>query len=194
MYESSTKETKWVCIQLAFSRRPRAFEEAHCWNIQAKFYNEKFPLVYESDKKKRLSIIKIMVLLWSTSMEKIVALPLFLGLSFFLLAVLFFLGQCSMNDDHHTSIYLQLKDYNSILEQNMTLYECLRRCTGMGNETRVTCMKLCMVALPQIRCQLHDHARKYDNDEACHDKRNDGKLYGNISRLFWGRYKEVYVW
>ena len=25
MYESSTKETKWVCIQLACSRRPRAF-------------------------------------------------------------------------------------------------------------------------------------------------------------------------
>ena len=25
------------------------FEEAHNWNIQAKFYNEKFPLVYESD-------------------------------------------------------------------------------------------------------------------------------------------------
>ena len=25
-------------------------EEAHRWNIQAKFYNEKFPLVYESDK------------------------------------------------------------------------------------------------------------------------------------------------
>ena len=42
------KETKWVCIQLACSRRPRAFEEAH-WNIQAKFYNVKFPLVYESD-------------------------------------------------------------------------------------------------------------------------------------------------
>ena len=27
------------------------FEEAHHWNIQAKFYNEKFPLVYESDNK-----------------------------------------------------------------------------------------------------------------------------------------------
>ena len=27
------------------------------------------------------------------------------------------------------------------LEQNMTLYECLRRCTGMFNESRVTCMK-----------------------------------------------------
>ena len=25
------------------------FEEAHHWNIEAKFYNEKFPLVYESD-------------------------------------------------------------------------------------------------------------------------------------------------
>ena len=25
------------------------FEEAHHWNMQAKFYNEKFPLVYESD-------------------------------------------------------------------------------------------------------------------------------------------------
>ena len=52
----------------------------------------------------------------------------------------FFLGQCSINDDHHTSIYLQLKDYNSILEQNMTLYACLRWCTGMGNESRVTYM------------------------------------------------------
>ena len=25
------------------------FEEAHRWNIQAKFYNEKFPLAYESN-------------------------------------------------------------------------------------------------------------------------------------------------
>ena len=46
-----------------------------------------------------------------------------------------------MNDDHHTSIYLQLKDYNSILEQGMTLYECLQWCTGICNESSVTCMK-----------------------------------------------------
>ena len=65
---------------------------------------------------------------------------LFLGLSFFICPSLFYLGQCSINDDHHTSIFLQLNDYNSILEQNMTLYECLRRCTGKGNESRVTCM------------------------------------------------------
>ena len=57
------------------------------------------------------------------------------------LSPLFYLGQCSINDDHHTSIYLQLNDYNSILEQSMILYECLRRCTGKGNESRVTCMK-----------------------------------------------------
>ena len=38
--ECSTKENQWVCIQLACSRRPRAFEEAHFWNIHAKFYNE----------------------------------------------------------------------------------------------------------------------------------------------------------
>ena len=38
------------------------------------------------------------------------------------------------------------------------------------------------MALPQIRCQLHDHAVQYDNDEACHNKRNGGKLHGNISQ------------
>ena len=38
------------------------------------------------------------------------------------------------------------------------------------------------VALPQIRCQLHDHAKQYNNDEACHNKQNAGKLHGNISR------------
>ena len=43
-----------------------------------------------------------------------------------------------------------------------------------------------MVALPQIRCQLHDHARQYDNDEACHNKRNGGNLHGNISRNGYG--------
>ena len=43
-----------------------------------------------------------------------------------------------------------------------------------------------MVALPQIRCQLHDHAKQYDNDGACHSKRNSGKLHGNISRNGYG--------
>ena len=41
------------------------------------------------------------------------------------------------------------------------------------------------MALPQILCQLHDHAKQYDNDGVCH-KRNGGKLHGNISRNGYG--------
>ena len=33
---------------------------------------------------------------------------------------------------------------------------------------------------------LHDHAKQYDNDGACHNKRNGGKLHGNISRNGYG--------
>src|SRR3954468_1572878 len=43
-----------------------------------------------------------------------------------------------------------------------------------------------MVALPQIQSQLHDHAKQYDNDGACHNKRNSGKLHGNISPNGYG--------
>ena len=118
--------------------------------------------------------MKIMVLLWSTSVAKDSSIvpslffSHFFGPSFFYLAFLFFylaflffphMGQCSNNDDHHTSIYLQLKNYNSILEQDMTLYECLRRCIGICNESRATWMKIMKVALTQIQCQLHDHAK-----------------------------------
>ena len=42
------KETMWVCNLLAHEDL-RQFEEAHHWDIQAKFYNVKFPLVYASD-------------------------------------------------------------------------------------------------------------------------------------------------
>ena len=117
--------------------------------------------------------MKNMVLLWSTSVEKgIVALPLFIyflffGPSFFLWPFFFFYwDNALLNDYHHTFIYLQLNDYNSILEQSMTLYGCLRRCTRICNKSRVTSMKkLWTVALRQILCQLHDHAKQYDNDE-----------------------------
>ena len=63
---------------------------------------------------------------------------IFLGLSFFMAFFPFFIflfltwDNALENDDHHTSIYLQLNDYNSILEQSMTLYECLRWCTGIA--------------------------------------------------------------
>ena len=42
------KETKWASNLLAHEDLGH-FEEAHHWNIQAKFYNVKIPLVYESD-------------------------------------------------------------------------------------------------------------------------------------------------
>ena len=42
------------------------------------------------------------------------------------------------------------------------------------------------MALPQIRCQLHDRAKQYDNDGACHNKQKGGKLHGNISRNGYG--------
>ena len=50
MYESSRKETSRCASNLLAHEYLGHFEEAHHWNIQAKFYNEKFPLVYESDK------------------------------------------------------------------------------------------------------------------------------------------------
>ena len=52
------------------------------------------------------------------------------------------LGQCSNNDDHHTLFTDNSRITTQYLEQNMTLCECLRRCTGICNESRVTCMKI----------------------------------------------------
>ena len=133
MYESSTKEIKWVCIQLACSRRPRALEEAHCWNIQAKFYNEKFPLVYESDKIRDSLSWRSWCYFEAQVWKRIVTLSLliFLCLPFFYLAFLFFWDNALL-----MMIITLLFIYNSMittryLEQNMTLYECLQRCTGM---------------------------------------------------------------
>ena len=31
-----------------------------------------------------------------------------------------------------------------------------------------------MMDKPQILCQLHDHAKQYDNDGMCHNKLNGG--------------------
>ena len=49
MDESSTKETSGCAANSLAHEDLGHFEEAHHWNIQAKFYNVKFPLVYESD-------------------------------------------------------------------------------------------------------------------------------------------------
>ena len=129
MYESSTKETKWVCIQLACSRRPRAFEEAHCWNIQAKFYNEKFQLVYESDKQETLYHKDHGATLKHKYGKKDSSIALFFGP--------FFFWAFFWDNALWMMIITLLFIYNSMittryLEQDMTLYECLRRCTGIA--------------------------------------------------------------
>ena len=43
-----------------------------------------------------------------------------------------------------------------------------------------------MVALPQILCQLHDHAKQYENGVMCHKKTERWKLHGNMSRNGYG--------
>ena len=126
-----------MCIQLLAHEDLGNFEEAHCWNIQAKFYNEKFPLVHESDKTRTLYHKDHGATLKHKCGKKdssITPFYFFFGPPFFYLAFLslFLLGQCSMNDDHHTSIYLQLNDYSSILEHSTTLYECLWRYAGIA--------------------------------------------------------------
>ena len=123
--------------------------------------------------------MKIMVLLWSTSVAKesntvpSLFFSHFLGLLFFMafpflgpslfygLSFLFIphLGQCSNNDNHHTFIYLQHNNYNSILRTKydsiwmpLVVYRDMQWIKSDMYE-RIT-----KVALPQIRCQLHDHA------------------------------------
>ena len=123
MYESSTKETKWVCIQLACSRRPRAFWGSPLLEYTSQVLSLKFPLVYESGKIRDSLSCRSWCYFEALVWKRIVTLSLFyflffgsslfLAFLFFYLAFLFFLaflfkGQCSNNDDHHTSIYLQL--------------------------------------------------------------------------------------
>ena len=85
-----------MCIQLACSRRPRAFEEAHRRNIQAKFYNEKFPLVYESDNirdslyEEHGATLKHKCGKKDSSIAPFYLFSPFFGPSFFSLAFLFF--------------------------------------------------------------------------------------------------------
>ena len=141
--------------------------------------------------------MKIMVLLWSTSVEKdsnivpSLFFSHFFGPSLFYgLSLLFFiphLGQCSRKwwSSHFylfTTQWLQLDTrtkYDSIWMPPAVYRD--------GQWIKSDMYEIiCMVALPQIRCQLHDHAKQYDNDGACHNKRNGGKLHGNISRNGYG--------
>ena len=136
------------------------FEEAHHWNIQGNFYNEnshqymkvtKQETLYHEDQGATLKhkcgkrIVTLPLLSFLTSFFLFWAFSLFWPVFFvrsliptcgaiIVSIILSSLGQYSNNEDHHTFIYLQLKNYNSILRTNMTLCECLRRCIRICNE------------------------------------------------------------
>ena len=119
--------------------------------------------------------MKNKVLLWSTSVEKeIVALPFFLGLYLFFFwpflfffFIFFFLGNALIM--MIITLFLQLdittRYYNNKVWLYMNASGGVPAC-AMKQESHV--WKLCMVALPQIRCQLHDHAKAIWQYDACH--------------------------
>ena len=101
--------------------------------------------------------------------KRIVTLSPFLGLFLFGLFLFgLFRGQCSNNDDHHTSIYLQLKNYNSILR---TKYDSMWMPPAMYRDMRW--LKSDMYKnYAWWLCHKYDVnymiMLAYDNDGACH--------------------------
>ena len=105
----------------------------------------------------------IMVLVWSTSVEKrIVVLSPFLWAFFFSLAFLFFffyLGQCSIDwwSSHFYLFTTQLLQLDT-----RTKYDSIWMPPAVYRDMqwiKSDMYEKWMVALPQIRCQLHDHAK-----------------------------------
>ena len=93
------------------------------------------------------------------------AFPLFFGLFLAFLCFPFLWNNALL-----LMIITLLFIYNSILEQDMTLYECLRRCTGMVQWSRVTCMKnnawwLCH----KYNVNYMIMQWQYDKSNVCHD-------------------------
>ena len=96
MYESSTKETSGCASNLLAHEDLGQFEEAHHWNIQAKFYNENFPLVYENDNSRDSLYEEHGATLKHKCGKKDSSIAPFFG-PFFLFGLSpFLLGQCSI--------------------------------------------------------------------------------------------------
>ena len=146
------------------------FEEAHHWNIQAKFYNENSHQYMKVTTQETLyhedhgATLKHKYGKWIVSLS---LLSFSLIFYFFIWAFSLFYGLFSIQSGVSSRlvgesqspssfphwdnalimmIITLLFTYNSritirYLKQHRTLYECLRRCTGICNELRVTCMK-----------------------------------------------------
>ena len=124
-------------------------------------------------QNKRLSIMKIMMLLWGTSVEKDSSIvPFFFFYLFFYWAFLFFFGLSFSFFLWGNALIMMIITliliYNSILQlDTRTKYDSIWMPPVAYRDVQWIKSgmyeKLCMVALPQIRCQLHDHAWQYDN-------------------------------
>ena len=97
--------------------------------------------------------------------------PFFLGLSFFYfyLAFLFFLFFIGTMLYEWWSSHFYLFTTQWLQLDTRTKYDSIWTPPAVyrdGQWIKSDMYEIiCMVALPQIRCQLHDHARQYDNDE-----------------------------
>ena len=133
------------------------------------FYMKNMVLLWSTIYETRY--MKNMVLLWSTSVEKeIVTLPLFIYFlwPFFFLAFLFFLWDNALI---MMIITLLLITTHGLQLKTRTRYDSIWMPPAVYREGQWIKSDMyeiiCMVALPQIRCQLHDHARQYDKCNAC---------------------------
>ena len=125
--------------------------------------------------------MKIMVLLWSTSVEKrIVALSLFIF--FFSLFFGTMLYECWSSHFYlFTTQWLQLDTrtkYDSIWMPPAVYRD--------SNESRVTCMKIMNGGFATNTMSTTWSCKAIWQWWMCHDKRNGGKLHGNISRNGYG--------
>ena len=157
-YVKALKQNQRVCIQLACSRIPRALlrkpiigiykpssimKNSHQYmkvTTQETLYHEDHGATLKHKCGKRivaLSLLSFSLIFLFGHFLFFMASPFF-GRSLsptcggiIVSIILSPLGQCSNNDNHHTSIYLQLNITTRYLEQSMTLYECLWQCTRM---------------------------------------------------------------
>ena len=167
-YMKAQKKLSGCASNLLAHEDLRQFQEAHHWNMQAKFYNENSHQYMKVTTQETLYHEDHGATLKHKCGKRIVALSLLsfsliflFGLPWTLIILFYFSSGVSsrlVGESQSPSsfphwdnalimvIITLLFTYNSrittqYLEQNMTLCECLRRCTGICDESRVACMK-----------------------------------------------------
>ena len=98
------------------------FEEAHHWNIQAKFYNVKFPLVYESDITRDYLYEDYGATLKHKFGKRIVTLSLLsFSLNFFIWAFSLFLWPLFFSPESHPDLWGKHSLHHPVLTRDNAL-------------------------------------------------------------------------